>query len=129
MKLERTGIILFVEKFKECVSFYRDIIGLKILFQNEDLTCFDFGGSYLMIEPRDNEYPDKKRKNDKNGIRLRFNVSDIKSHSEKLKSLGIHVNIEEYDWGTVAKFKDPDGNNCSLKDSEKFELQIKNFKG
>ncbi len=43
-------------------------------------------------------------------------------------ALGVEVDIEEYEWGTVARFKDPDGNNCSLKDSEKFEAQIEDFK-
>ena len=129
MKLDRTGIILFVDKYDECVSFYRDIIKLPVLFQKEDLTCFEFGGSYLMIEPQENEsFTNKEVVKDKNQICLRFNVSNIKLHCEKLLSLEIPIKIEEYEWGTVARFKDPDGNNCSLKDSEKFELQIKDFK-
>lgn len=128
MKIDRTGIILFVVKFKECVSFYRDIIKLPVLFQKKDLTCFDFGGSYLMIEPKENEGIGKKVSNNRNDICLRFNVSDIKTHYDELMSLGIQVNIEEYEWGTIAKFKDPDGNVCSLKDSGKFESQIREFK-
>lgn len=128
MKLDRTGIILFVDKFNECVSFYRDIMQLRVLFQKEDLTCFDFGGSYLMIEPKENEGIDKREVNNKNDICLRFNVSDIKSCSNELLSFGVHVDIQEYEWGTIARFKDPDGNVCSLKDSEKFELQISDYK-
>ena len=127
MKLERTGIILFVDRYDACVTFYTEIIGLSILFQKENLTCFDFGGSYLLIEPKEIEN-DGKSVIDKNGICLRFNVNNIKDHYEKLLSLGISANWEEYDWGTIVKFKDPDGNICSLKDSEKFELQIKDFK-
>jgi len=123
MKLDRTGIILFVDKFKECVSFYRDIIKLPILFQKKDLTCFEFGGSYLMIEPQEYENVDREI-NNKNDICLRFNVSDIKTHCEELLSLGVQVDIEEYEWGTVASCRDPDGTNCSLKDSGKFESQI-----
>ena len=48
-------------------------------------------------------------------------------HCEQLISLGVQVSIEEYEWGTVARFKNPDGNNCSLKDSEKFGKQIEDF--
>ena len=82
-----------------------------------------------MIEPKGNEGIEKKATYNKNDICLRFNVSDIKRHCDELLSSGIRVDIEEYEWGTVGRFKDPDGNKCSLKDSEKFEAEIKDYIG
>ena len=53
-----------------------------------------------------------------------MNVQNVKAFADKLKSNGIEVDYQEHDWGTVAKFFDPDGNLCAFKDSEKFEKQI-----
>jgi lactoylglutathione lyase len=54
MDIARTGVILNVEKFDKCVTFYKSLFGLKILFEEQygdfRLTCFEFDGSYLMIE-------------------------------------------------------------------------------
>jgi hypothetical protein len=54
MKIEKHGIILNVEKFDECVAFYKDLFKLSEMFSKvEDtfrLTCLEFGDSYLMIE-------------------------------------------------------------------------------
>lgn len=44
------GFFLYVEPYIECVSFYRDVLDLPILFDTDELTCFGFGESYLMIE-------------------------------------------------------------------------------
>ncbi len=37
---------------------------------------------------------------------------------------GIEVDYQEHPWGTVVKFRDPDGNFRAFKDDEKFEQQI-----
>ena len=55
---------------------------------------------------------------------LRINVKDVKAYSNRLKSVGVKVDYQEHEWGTVAKFFDPDGNLCAFKDSAKFENQI-----
>ena len=55
---------------------------------------------------------------------LRMNVSDVKGWAKRLQSLGVDVNYQEHDWGTVVKFRDPDGNLCAFKDSPKFEAQV-----
>ena len=55
MSFTRTGIILYVERYRECVAFYADRLGLEVLFSTPELTCFDFGDSYLMVEQDDRE--------------------------------------------------------------------------
>ena len=54
MKIEKHGLILNVEKFDECVAFYKDLFKLSEMFSKVEgsfrLTCVEFSDSYLMIE-------------------------------------------------------------------------------
>jgi len=127
MKFDKTGIILYTINYKECVYFYNNILELKILFETNTLTCFEFGKSYLMVE-LDDEYDGTQNKRDRMKTCLRMNVDDVKKLADKLMSKNIEVNYQEHSWGTIAKFFDPDGNLCAFKDSDKFEKQIADFK-
>ncbi len=122
MPYTRTGLILYVDRYRECVAFYADLLGLEILFSTPELTCFDFSGSYLMVE-QDDRVPSAPR----SGVDrccLRINVPDVKARANELKAQGVAVDYQEHSWGTVAKFHDPDGNLCAFKDDETFERQI-----
>ena len=122
MNFDRTGIILYVINYKECVAFYKNILELKVHFNTDMLTCFKFGNSYLMVEV-DDENP-----NEPNSTRirncLRMNVPNVKVLADMLIAKNINVNYQEHSWGTIAKFFDPDGNLCAFKDSVTFEAQI-----
>lgn len=127
MIFDRTGIILYTQKYAECVSFYKDILELPILFTTEMLTCFKFGSAYLMVE-----IDDQNAHHLENGHRirtcLRLNVKQIEPLVENLKSHKISVDHQKHDWGEVAKFYDPDGNLCAFKDSATFEKQVLEFR-
>lgn len=126
-EINKTGVILYVNEYNKCVLFYKDILELEILFSNKGLTCFDFYGSYLMIEKEDrNEYLVSKE-DKKNHSCLRLNIQNVKEVSDKLKNKNIEVDYQEHDWGIVTKFKDPDGNLLAFKDSEKFDKQIEEY--
>ena len=56
-----------------------------------------------------------------------MNVSNVKLLAKKLTNQNIKVDYQEYYWGTIAKFFDPDGNLCAFKDNKKFEKQIADF--
>lgn len=127
MEFDRTGIILYTLKYDECVEFYHRIIGLNKIFETETLTCFEFGGSYLMVEV-DGEVKESEDRLTRIKTCLRMNVPDVKKMSESLTSKGVDVNYQEHSWGTIAKFFDPDGNLCAFKDSRKFEKQIDDYK-
>jgi len=96
------------------------------MFETENLTCFEFGNSYLMVE-LDNEYNGTQNKSERIKTCLRINVPDVKKITDELTKKNVKVDYQEYSWGTVAKFFDPDGNLCAFKDSEKFEKQITDF--
>jgi len=127
MEFDRTGIILYTIEYKKCVEFYEIILGLKKIFENESLTCFEFGKSYLMVE-LDDEYNGQETGTERVKTCLRMNVQNVKILAKKLIAKNIKVDYQEHSWGTIAKFLDPDGNLCALKDSEKFEKQIADFK-
>ena len=97
MKLARSGFILYVQKYRECVDFYRDIVGLEPMFSTADLTCFAFGDAYLMVEDDDRTTERKPAGTFPNCLRM------------------------------TAKFVDPDGNLCALRDNDTFEQQIGGF--
>ncbi len=127
MEFDRTGIILYTIEYNKCVEFYENMLGLNKMFESENLTCFEFGKSYLMVE-LDDEYDGQKTESERTKTCLRINVPDVKMLAEKLTSKNIKVDYQEHSWGTIAKFFDPDGNLCEFKDSKKFEQQITDFK-
>jgi lactoylglutathione lyase len=124
----RNGIILNTEKYAECVSFYKDIFDLNIMFQKNDgdfsLTCFEFGGAYLMIETGGVAKGEGKSVAE-NSTKLRFNVADIDTAFEGLKSCGVEADIEKNDWGSTINIYDPDGNRIGIRDESTFKAQIK----
>lgn len=126
MEFKRTGIILYTIEYKKCVEFYEIILGLKKMFESENLTCFEFGKSYLMVE-LDDEYKGQKTEMERTKTCLRMNVSNVKLLAKKLIENNIKVDYQEHSWGIIAKFLDPDGNLCAFKDSNKFEKQITDF--
>ncbi|WP_158838526.1 glyoxalase/bleomycin resistance/dioxygenase family protein [Polaribacter sp. L3A8] len=127
MKFNRTGIILYTINYKSCVDFYENTLDLNKMFEAENLTCFEFGDAYLMVE-LDDSYKETENKSERFKTCLRMNVPNVKEITEKLILKKIKVEYQEHSWGTIAKFKDPDGNLCAFKDSEKFEEQIKNYR-
>ncbi|MFK7781046.1 VOC family protein [Psychroserpens sp.] len=128
MDIKRTGLILYVKKYVQCIVFYKEILNLPILFQNKELTCFDFFGTYLMVEIEDRlEYLNNDPKS-RNYSCIRINVRDVKQYSDRLKSQNISVDYQEHSWGTIAKFKDPDGNLIAFKDEDSFAKQIEDYK-
>lgn len=119
---DRTGIILYVTRYEDCVRFYRELLGLEELFHTPMLTCFDFGGAYLMVEADDD--PPQSGRPSGPFTCLRLNVKDVAAQAEVLSIKGLEVDLQVHDWGTVAKFHDPDGNLIALKDEEGFLRQV-----
>lgn len=124
VQITRTGFILYVRKYPECAAFYHDVLGLPKMFETPDLTCFQFGGSYLMVE-RDDEDEVERSGRPSYPTCLRMNVHDVRSYADRLIQHGVAVDYQEHEWGTVAKFVDPAGNLCAFKDDAKFEQQVR----
>lgn len=123
----QTGIVLYTLKYKECLEFYEHVLGLKKLFEKKQLCCFAFGATYLMVE-LDDEYHGKTENEVRTKTCLRMHVPNVKVVANKVRNHGIMVSYQEYNWGTIAKFFDPDGNLCAFKDIAMFEQQIQDYK-
>ena len=123
MAFSRTGIILYVEEYAACVAFYRDTLGLSVLFDGPDLTCFEFGSSYLMVERDDEAHEAAARGHPRTCLRM--NVPDVRARADALARRGVEVDYQEHHWGMVAKFVDPAGNLCAFKDDARFEQQVR----
>lgn len=123
MNIVRTGVILNTENYEECVSFYRDLFGLRILFRDENegfrLTCFEYGASYLMVETGGVAAPEGKTPTD-NPAKLRFNVEGIEKALETIQAYGVEGEIIENDWGATIDLHDPDGNRIGIRDDASF---------
>jgi len=123
MDISRHGIILNTENFEACVAFYRDVIGLRVAHEidppDPDITCFDLGGAYLMVETGGRADAGTKPVSTC-PTKFRFNVADVEAAAAGLKARGVAVEIKVYDWGTTAEFADPDGNRCALRSDEGF---------
>ena len=123
MQYTRLGMILVTDKYEDCVAFYRDVLQLTIMFEFDRpgsvLTCFDYGGAYLMIEPGGPPAVTAKDLQ-QSPVKLRFNVLDVESAAAELETKNVAVDVQAYDWGTVAEFNDPDGNRCALRSEGTF---------
>lgn len=123
MQVARAGIILFTERYAECVAFYRDVLELPVAFQldrpGSRLTGFDFSGAYLMLEEGGRAKPGGKSIADTQA-RLRFNVVDLAAAVAELQHKGVSVERLDHPWGSVANFHDPDGNPCQLRSEADF---------
>ena len=86
MKIKRTGLILYVKKYDESIVFYVTVLGLTILFQKDELTCFDLYGTYLMVEKEDREdYLAMDEINVKAFSCIRMNVDDVQRVANRFK--------------------------------------------
>jgi len=114
MKLLKAGIILFTEKYEQCVSFYRDKVGLPFVSDTPELTVLAFDQAYLMIETGGISSITQKTRS-QNPTVLRFNVANVQEAADELQAKGVSVEVKTFSWGVIGAFTDPDGNRCELK--------------
>jgi extradiol dioxygenase family protein len=114
METVKTGFILYTINYDECVSFYKDVLALPVLYKKDELTCFEFFGSYIMVEVDDEtdltspEIPARDR------TCVRLNVTDVKlpvknwmskiSPTPTLKTLGERLRNSEIRTETLLGF-------------------------
>jgi len=121
MEVKTSGFILYTLEYKKCVAFYRDILELKILYKKEMLTCFDFYGSYLMVEVDDEHIGETASISARDRTCIRLNVDNVKEACKGLDQNNIPYDYAERDWGTIAKFRDPDGNLIGFRSAQEHE--------
>ncbi len=100
-------------------SFYRDILGVKHLFDAPHLAFFDLDGIWLMLSDNPDETP-------RPGSTLYFEVPDIRQAHAQLKARGVDFIDEPHliaDMGSYELwmnfFKDPDGTVLAIRSEVK----------
>lgn len=125
--IARYGLILNTERFEECVAFYRDLFGLRQLFEkNEDgfrLICLEYGDGYLMIE-QGGKAKNGVKSPEEGSVKLRFNVEDLDEALAEIRAWGILAAITESAWGRTINISDPDGNRVGVRDEAGFVRQL-----
>ncbi|WP_430786760.1 VOC family protein [Virgibacillus flavescens] len=115
MQFREFGLILFVERYEECISFYRNILRLKVRNDKETLVSFEISNGYLMVE-NGGVGSKKEKSRDRNPTVLRFDVDSLTTAVNELESRGVIFSQRslKFDWGSIAVFNDPDGNRIEL---------------
>ena len=125
--IARYGIILNTENFEECVAFYRDLFGLRQLFEKKEgdfkLTCLEYGNGYLMVE-QGGKAKNGVKSPKEGSFKLRFNVEDLEEALAEIRAWGIQAEIQESSWGRTINISDPDGNRVGVRDEAGFVHQI-----
>ena len=115
--LSRIGqIAVIVHDLATGVAFYRDVLGMRLLFEiPPKMAFFDCGGVRLMLSlPESAEY-------DHPGSIIYYTVPDLQEAARELKARGVVFEAEPHIIGKLphadiwmAFFKDPDRNNLAL---------------
>lgn len=114
--IQRIGqIAVPVKKIESAIKFYKEVLGLPLLFNTESMAFFDCNGQRLLLSlPEKNEYANSSSV-------IYFQVEDIKKSVEKLSEKGVSFIDQPH---VVAKmgstetwmtfFKDTEGNTHAL---------------
>lgn len=102
-----------VEEMKRALRFYRDVLGLQVVFESSDWCTLEIGGVYIGLESTDGKPVPRVRGA---GATLTLRSTDIREDVDRLKTKGVKFlgSIGDYDWGSVVEFEDSEGNMLKL---------------
>jgi predicted enzyme related to lactoylglutathione lyase len=105
-------VILAVNRFEECVNFYKDKLGLVEIHREkppDQFVTFNLGGDEFSLH---GGYEGKKD----GPISIYFLTSDIDDEVARLKGQGVKIvkSPERFSWGWLAVVEDPDGNEIGI---------------
>ena len=110
MDLDFDAIFYYVADLDRAVTFYRDLLGFKLL-SRDVVARFDIRGVLLEVVPTQ----DVSRLDGHGNARLCLRVDDIHAAVAELRRRGIPVGEEERkENGFLAELHDPDGNEICL---------------
>jgi len=104
-----------VSKMERSISFYQDVLMLRLIEEGTHFSAFDVGGMRLGLQwnggkevpriPHDEHGPQA-------GVVVTFRVSDIFTAVDHYQEMGVRFigEIASHPWGTGVCFEDPDGN-------------------
>lgn len=116
-------VILYVPDVGKSLSFYRDVLGLKVKVEDEGWAELATGSTVLALHAQDDLPADRGP----GSPFVVFNVDDIRATYEALSARGVRFDKEPHQVcqgpdgkiGLAADFKDPSGNRLSIFGYEK----------
>jgi catechol-2,3-dioxygenase len=113
IRIERASTILYCDRWKECVDFYRSTMGFAVAFENDWFVEFSVASTSML------SVADARRATIESasgaGITLAWQVDSVAGVRDRLVRLGIEVTPLATRWGsTVCYLQDPEGNRIEL---------------
>ena len=105
------NVWLPVQDMDRAVGFYRDVIGLEVSMQSPEWSELDADGLSIGLNGREGQGAQAD-----GGAVVTFRADDIEAEVERLKGKGATFTggVSSYEWGSVAPFKDSEGNDLQL---------------
>lgn len=113
MMVGKLGLLMIVvSDMERSVRFYRDVLGLTMLFQQNNWSQFDAGNIIIGLHPVGEEV----KVGPTSGCTFGIYVDDIVKSVSELKNRGGHIAVEPRTepFGRWALLKDPDGYNIQI---------------
>ena len=112
------AVRVFTTRWEEALSFYRDVVGFPVEYVNADIgwAQFSLGSAYIGLERCAVDDPEAAELVGR-FVGTSIEVDDIESTFQRLSAAGVEFTgpPERQPWGgTLAHFKDPDGNVLTL---------------
>src|SRR5215813_8042253 len=105
--------MIMVSDMDRSVSFYRDVLGLKLKFQSPDWTEFDVDSTTLALHGGAKPQSAPTREQFAGTASIGFNVEDLERTCEEMKRKGARMVLppteREGEGIRLAVFLDPDG--------------------
>ena len=105
------GALIFVEDIEAELTFYRDVIGMRLLYRTPKFVRFDatqgtslalIAGGHASAEPKDFRH---------GGVVPEIIVDNLRLAMQKLDGAGVrHEDVVRTDWGQFCFLWDPEGN-------------------
>jgi predicted enzyme related to lactoylglutathione lyase len=104
------AVWLYSSDVHRAVAFYRDVVGLTVIDEDEHVGHFDAGNIRLSI------HPTRAGQEVGSGGFYVFIVDDIDQEVARLSERGVEFTrgITDQPFGRLAEFRDPDGHELSL---------------
>ena len=113
MEVGKLGLIMVVVKdMDRSVAYYRDVLGLKLLFKQSNWSQFDAGNILIGLHPEGDEV----KVSPSTGMSFGIYVDDVTATAAEIKRRGGHISIQPRNepFGRWALAKDPDGYNIQI---------------
>ena len=101
-----------VSDMDRAVGFYRDVLGLSLKMQSPEWSELDAEGLSIGLNGRETASPSSS-----GGAVISFSPeAGIEEEKSRLEGAGVQFtgDVSSYEWGSVAPFKDSEGNDLQL---------------